>query len=406
MILNLSIENYKSIDKTSLNFREMNVLIGKNGAGKTTLISVLNLLRKLASGDNLNHAVNSIAPFGAEFFNLNSDNSTAKFSAEIQSSKQRFLFSFTVTFRGNHDNGKQSAFYISSESLHNLEQDGDRHLIYQRSGEEGKIEIPSGNGKTEPLPLNVEDDQLVLSKYSLDTVKVVASTLAAYTVIWLDMPPRVNRYELVNGNELDLSTIDGVAVDLFKNDPVSYEKAMAAIASIIPSFTPPEIVNIEKAIQRRSTVDGKVAADRKKIETFLVSWSDGDYSKSYGVSRISVSGGNSRVIFLILSLFNSKTSTCFVAEEIENGMHLSRVSKLIDQMRMIVKNRKIQLVFTTHNHLILDDLLPNEVIFTKMTKKGSTYERLTETREYQDVEKDLGRSPTSSEMVNSGLLFD
>ena len=136
-----------------------------------------------------------------------------------------------------------------------------------------------------------------------------------------------------------------------------------------------------------------------------MSWFDSNYANSSSISRVSLSGGNSRVIYLILSLYNSKSNTCFVAEEIENGMHLSRISKLIDQLRMIVKNRKIQLFFTTHNHLILEDLLPKEVIYVKLADSGSKYTKLSETREYQEISEALGRLPSSTEVVNSGLLF-
>jgi len=404
MIRKLTIENYKSIEKTSLSFEEINVLIGKNGAGKTTLISVINMLMKLANGANINALVNGLAPLGGEFYNANSSSRHAKFALEVQTpSREIYDYSFSVAF-GDKDrsiNELGPAFYIENESLYKIEPlNSPKKMIFQRTGDDTSIEISSNDGITR-MPLNVDPRVLVLSSFAQNDVKLVAQTLGSYSVIWIDTPQPSNVFEIVSSNAPNLSTIDGVAVSLYLKDKGLFDSAMNAIESIIPGFTPPEITNINDSISRRSKDD----QDRKKATNFVVSWSDSQYSRSYGISRMSLSGGNSRVIYLILSLYNSEASSCFVAEEIENGMHLSRIAKLIDQMRMIVKNRKIQLFFTTHNHLILDDLLPKEVIFTKLGARGSEYTRLTETKEYADVESDLGRAPSSSELVNSGLLF-
>lgn len=404
MILQLAIENYKSIEKVSLKFEEINVLIGKNGAGKTTLISVINMLMKLAGGANINSVVNSVAPFGDEFFNANTNSRHAKFSLIIQiPAKVRYEYSFSIGFGDRITNDLAGSFYVDTESLYKIG-DENKELIFRRTNRESNIEILN-EGVVEKMPLSVDPRVLALSSYSQGDTKLVAKTLSSYSVIWVDTPyQQTNFFEVVSSNEPNLNTIDGVAVNLYLKDRDLFSAAMDAIKSIIPGFTVPEITNIaDNAFARRG--DLKPEQDRKKINNYVVSWSDSIYSKTYGISRMSLSGGNSRVIFLILSLYNSEASSCFVAEEIENGMHLSRIAKMIDQMRMIVKNRKIQLFFTTHNHLILDDLLPKEVIFTSLGEQGSEYTRLTETREYQDVKQDLGRTPSSTEVVDSGLLF-
>ena len=404
MIIKLTIENYKSIEKTSLNFEEINVLIGKNGAGKTTLISVINMLMKLSSGANINALINGMAPFGGEFYNANSSSRHANFELMVQTpNREVYEYSFSIAFgdknRGVNEIGP--AFYIDNESLYKIDPvDKSKKMIFQRTGEDTSIEILSDNGISK-MPLNVDPRVLVLSSFAQPDAKLVAQTLSSYSVIWIDTPQPVNGFEIVSSNAPNLSTIDGVAVSLYLKDKQLFNDAMNAIESVIPGFTSPDISNISDSVPSGR----KDEPERKKVTNYIVSWSDSQYSRSYGISRMSLSGGNSRVIFLILSLYNSEASSCFVAEEIENGMHLSRIAKLIDQMRMIVKNRKIQLFFTTHNHLILDDLLPKEVIFTKLGSKGSEYTRLTETKEFADIQADLGRAPSSTELVNSGLLF-
>lgn len=394
MITRIAVENYKSIEEATLDLKGMNALIGKNGAGKTTFISIFHLLKHLAAGEKLEQAVENIAPLGVDLFNFNRTSNSAKFRLTIQAESNLYDFSFTISFtdlRGRN-------FIISDESLTKLSGE-DRELIYRRNSDSTTLEVSQGEDIAS-LPLKIEANKLALSSYSNDDTRIVADTLSAYTIIWLDaVQGESEGYSFVRGDNPNLNTIDGVAVDLFKRDPARFKEAIAAIKKIIPDLVEPRILSLDDAFRTN-----RKASNEKKIENYAVTWSDNTYSKN--ITRLSLSGGNARVIFLILSLFNSRTKSCFVAEEIENGLHTSRIGKLVDELRTIIKNQKIQLIFTTHNYQILEKLLPDEVVFCQLGPKGSVYERINETDEYKLIKEQLGSEPTSSDVVNSGLLYD
>ena len=397
MIIGMTVENYKSIERATLDLKGMNALIGKNGAGKTTFISILNLLKHLAAGDKIEQAVENIAPLGIDLFNFNSRSSFAKFSLTVQADSSVYLFSFTINYIGT----RGRSLVINEESLEK-QLDGKKELVYRRNNESDTLEVSQGEHFAE-LPLKIESNKLALSSYSNEDARIVADTLSAYTIIWLDTVRSENEgYSFVRGDNPDLSTIDGVAVDLYKRDRQKYDEAIKVIKKIIPDFVEPGILNLGIALQGHQPSDREGA--EKKTGNYAVTWSDNAYSKN--VTRLSLSGGNARVIFLILSLFNSRMKSCFVAEEIENGLHASRIGKLIDELRTIIKNQKIQLIFTTHNYQLLEKLLPDEVVFCQLGAEGSTYKRISESEEYRLIKEQLGSEPTSSEVVNSGLLYD
>lgn len=399
MITRISVENYKSIEEATLDLKGMNALIGRNGAGKTTFISIFNLLKHLASGDKLEQAVENTAPLGIDLFNFNRTSNSAKFKLTVQADSNLYEFTFTISY----NDFKGRSFGINEESLTKLEGE-ERKLIYRRNGDNGTIEVSQGED-IHTLPLKIEGNKLALSSYSNDDVRIVADTLSDYTIIWLDTIHGDNEgYSFVRGDNPNLNTIDGVAVDLFKRDPQRFKEAIAAIKKIIPDLVEPRIVSLDDAFRISRSSTSSKAGSEKKIENYAVTWSDNTYSKN--ITRLSLSGGNARVIFLILSLFNTKTKSCFVAEEIENGLHTSRIGKLVDELRTIIKNQKIQLIFTTHNYQILERLLPDEVVFCQLGHKGSTYQRINETDEYKLIREQLGSEPTSSDVVNSGLLYD
>jgi len=398
MITKITVENYKSIEEATLDLKGMNALIGKNGAGKTTFISVFHLLKHLASGDRLEQAVENIAPLGIDLFNFNRTSNSAKFRLTIQADSSLFDFSFTISY----SDSRGRPFIISEESLTKLVSD-ERTLIYRRNSDNGTLEVSHGEEITS-LPLKIETNKLALSSYSNEDARTVADTLTAYTIIWLSAVQGENEgYGFVRGDNPDLSTIDGVAVDLFKRDPERFKESIASIKKIIPELVEPRILSLDDAFRDNRSAASKNPGE-KKIESYAVTWSDNTYSKN--ITRLSLSGGNARVIFLILSLFNSRTKSCFVAEEIENGLHTSRIGKLVDELRTITKTQKIQLIFTTHNYQILEKLLPEEVVFCQLGHKGSVYQRINETDEYKLIKEQLGGEPTSSDVVNSGLLYD
>lgn len=404
MILGLEVDNYKSIEHMAVSFGELNAIIGKNGAGKTTLISIISMVKSIAQGRNINAIINENASVN-DFFNCNLHEEISKISVKIQTPRRRtYMYSFSISL-GVGIEAERASFSFVKESLYFLPNNDSLHkeLVFKRVGNNSSfmnnnatLEVADG-----VVPFKIDPSVSVLSSYAHDDAIDVSDTLASYYIIWLND----SNYggTIVNSNYLDLNTIDGVAVDLYMRDRALYENAIETIRSIIPGFRSPEIVRIGKEEPRHD--DERERKATRKVSSFVVNWSDSQYSSTSFISRHSLSGGNSRVIFLILSLYNSRGKSCFVAEEIENGMHLTRISMLIDQIKKVVKNRKIQFFFTTHNHLILNDLLPKEVVYVKMSNHGSEYARLSDTKEFQMIRDTLGRMPTSEDVVNSGMLF-
>jgi predicted ATPase len=142
----------------------------------------------------------------------------------------------------------------------------------------------------------------------------------------------------------------------------------------------------------------------QSIKNYFVIWNDQNNNRLY--SSLSMSGGNIRTCFLIYSLFNSPEKSFMAIEELENGMHVGRISRLIDEFRTQSNNRSIQILFTTHSIEIPEKVLPKEVIFChKDENTGSTYELIIETEGYKAIKQDLqDKEPSVTDLFNSGLL--
>lgn len=390
MIRKVKIENFRSIKNESIVLPKFGAIIGKNASGKSNFISAISLLKNLAGGMDLETAIGKIAPLSGELFYFNDHKSEADFEFTIDTVKNtKYIFSYKIVFRTINGTPKLS---VDTENLVKVVE-GDNQLIYRRDKE-----VAIDGSTHQQIPLKVEINKLMLSKYSQEDVADVTNTLVSYTIID-KFPEYTDGLRIVDGNKPDTNSIDGLAVSLLTKDRKLFESAVNSVQKIIPNFGTANIVPLaEDSVS--SEQNDKTEKDLKK---FFVTWVEKVIPLRY--SHVSLSNGDRRVIHLIFSLFNTTESSFLAAEEIENGMHFERLSRLIDQFRTQANNRKIQVLFTTHSNEILKKLTVDEVMYCRNNKdEGTRLVPITDTKEYESIKTDLRGDHTAADVIESGLF--
>lgn len=404
MITKIHIVNFRSIKDVNLNLDVLNVLIGANGAGKSTLLEALNFTKRIVSGAAIADAARTYAPFGRDFFNYYSDGFIASFLFDIQTkNNSKYQYGFSIGY--NPDFSSHEDFYVYAEKLSKYTTNGDLSIIFDRNAASNKISFDAGSGANQ-LPIEIERNRLFIATLSHPDAKEIIDTVSSYEIIWAD-----ERYDsqkpvkLVVDNPLSTDTVDDVAVSLYLKDNNRYIEAIDTIKKVIPEFELPEIIDLSEAVSRATDTQEDSSKTKKSKEyRYIVNWRDSRHADSV-YSRFAISGGNLRVIFLILSLYNTESRSCFVAEEIENGMHPGRVKKLVQVLVSIAKKRELQLVFSTHNYLLTREVIARNIIFCKyIDGEGATYTRLTDTDEYAQIKEALETEPSTEDVLGSGLL--
>jgi predicted ATPase len=407
MITRIEVENFRSIKKASVDLAETNVLIGVNGAGKSTLIEALNFIKAIVAGHTIAGVARKYAPFGQDFFYFYTAELSAKFSIDVQTaSDEKFAYTFSIGYNPN-GNGSDE-FYVISERL--AKRTGDNTLVnvFSRSSESNTISLDSADRVSPELALKLDTSRLALATISEEDVKKVVETISSYEVIWFD-DKFENSYpnRMIVDDYSSLKTIDDLTVSLHLKDEARFKEALATIKKIIPHLKDPDIVDLSESLTtgpKHASLDKTSTTKEQKSHRYFVTWGDTRYSNRF--TRFSISGGNLRVIYLILSLYNSESKSCFIAEEVENGMHPSRIIKVVQILLQIAKVRHIQLVFSTHNYALTRELLPREVIFCTYSEgEGSSYRRLTDTEEFKAIKTALETEPSTDDLLESGLLF-
>lgn len=390
MILRIKVKNYKSIKEEDISLNKFNVIFGKNGSGKTNFISAIHMLKNLALGDDLENIIGGkIAPLSNEFFNCRNQANVASFEFTLESkSKNIYLYSYEINFARNF--GK---FSISSESLRKISNDRDES-IYKRIKE-----ISYAGPNNHEIPFKTEPTKLMLSSYSDEDVLEVVNILRGSNFIDTSFEEKEG-LTIVQGNRPNSRSIDGVAVSLFIKNGGRFTAAVKSIQKIITNFASPNVTSLE---ERANIQDQANQKNEDEIKRYFVTWHELDANVNY--SHLSLSNGDRRVIHLIFNLFNSEENSFLSVEEIENGMHYGRISRLMDELRTQANNRNIQILMTTHSNEILNSVTAQEVIYChKDIDSGTKLIHVKDTHEYDLIKEDLMRDPTAVELINSGFF--
>ncbi|MEK3761576.1 AAA family ATPase [Paenibacillus sp. FSL P4-0338] len=74
-----------------------------------------------------------------------------------------------------------------------------------------------------------------------------------------------------------------------------------------------------------------------------------------------LSDGTLRYVAILAALITEDPDTMIVIEEVDNGIHPSRMKSLIQTISRLTKERKIDVIITTHNPTLLNALSKEEL---------------------------------------------
>lgn len=103
----------------------------------------------------------------------------------------------------------------------------------------------------------------------------------------------------------------------------------------------------------------------------------------------SLSDGTLRALTIATALFSVPEGSLLVIEEVDNGIHPSRIKHLVDKMYEIAAKRKIQILVTTHDPAMMNAIPPHEkgnVLCCYRSKEDGTSKilRLSDSPQYLD----------------------
>ncbi len=405
MLKSYSIKNFKSYKETTIPLSSVTFLIGANGSGKSNALEALRFIGWLGQGKRLDD-------IEREF---NGPNSSVRGKADN-------LFSYgSSTFSMEFSTSEEKNYNLQI-SIQNFSAQGDlqephlinRHECLKESSREialyeivsdppihsDEVTVQYDNflrGKNKPhIPCSNKQAifyQLLSpsrfgSKRSQQEIPKAANALREQfsNIVFLDPEPSQMRGYSHKSSDCRISE-NGANVSAVLQNICRDSGHKDKLLEIIRSLPEQDIKDITFA----ETPFGDVMLALQ--ETF---------GTGSMVPAPLLSDGTLRCLAIAAALLGAERNSLVVIEEIDNGIHPSRAKHLIDQIYEITKERKIQLLVTTHNPALMNAIPEAEIknvlyCYRDPINGNSKISRLGDLERYAEivVRDKLGETVTS-----------
>jgi len=415
MLNRLQLQSFKSFSNASLHLGPFTVVVGTNASGKSNIRDAFRFLHGVGRGYSLAEiiggrygagggqaewaqlrgAANEIVKFGDKRFS---------FDLDLTLAKRKYTYSICVDI----DERTRSGFRVSKEELRRYHspvftshpggsdpverQDDEAHLLIrmEKTADQRKYGDRVAVRHDQPALTQIDEFQRV-SKGLKDICRMVTQHLASMR--FLDLVPEQMRRPAFPGQAV--LGDNGENLPTVLQDICADDARRRVLADWVRELTPMDVADFEFP---RDQVTGLIQ--------LVLRQEDGTK-----VSAYSASDGTLRFLAMLTALLGKEPASLYFFEEIDNGIHPSRMRLLLDLIEGQAEKSGIQVVTTTHSPDLLTMVGDNtfnstSVVYRLAGSPGAGIVRVSEIPSAAEMrrEQGLGRLHSSG-WLEDAILF-
>ena len=359
MITELRLRNWKSFFDATLFIDPITVIIGTNASGKSNIFDALKLLSALASpidimdiAKNVRGGAEGIIRRGEQMCNLT-------ITMEGDKSSEQLIYEVALAF------DDQRNIYIKDESLILATTKKNLVMFERKELDEMNKSFVSVALYTEGKPRyqNFSAKTSVLSQieYVNCVRRIKDSTLTVVNNLRKirlsnPIPERMRDFAPLSKTIAeDASDLAGYLANLDEElKSVTYE----AILKYLKPLPDRDIKSIRA---------DKIPMTDKAMLFCTEEWTAGHTQEQ---SALGMSDGTLRFAGIIAMLITAEDKALILLEELDKGVHPSRAKDLVKMLKEIGKQKKLDIICTTHNATFVDELGPQMIPFISYIKRN------------------------------------
>ena len=359
MITELRLRNWKSFFDATLFIDPITVIIGTNASGKSNIFDALKLLSALASpidimdiAKNVRGGAEGIIRRGEQMCNLT-------ITMEGDKSSEQLIYEVALAF------DDQRNIYIKDESLILATTKKNLVMFERKELDEMNKSLVSVALYTEGKPRyqNFSAKTSVLSQieYVNCVRRIKDSTLTVVNNLRKirlsnPIPERMRDFAPLSKTIAeDASDLAGYLANLDEElKSVTYE----AILKYLKPLPDRDIKSIRA---------DKIPMTDKAMLFCTEEWTAGHTQEQ---SALGMSDGTLRFAGIIAMLITAEDKALILLEELDKGIHPSRAKDLVKMLKEIGKQKKLDIICTTHNATFVDELGPQMIPFISYIKRN------------------------------------
>ena len=359
MITELRLRNWKSFFDATLFIDPITVIIGTYASGKSNIFDALKLLSALASpidimdiAKNVRGGAEGIIRRGEQMCNLT-------ITMEGDKSSEQLIYEVALAF------DDQRNIYIKDESLILATTKKNLVMFERKELDEMNKSLVSVALYTEGKPRyqNFSAKTSVLSQieYVNCVRRIKDSTLTVVNNLRKirlsnPIPERMRDFAPLSKTIAeDASDLAGYLANLDEElKSVTYE----AILKYLKPLPDRDIKSIRA---------DKIPMTDKAMLFCTEEWTAGHTQEQ---SALGMSDGTLRFAGIIAMLITAEDKALILLEELDKGVHPSRAKDLVKMLKEIGKQKKLDIICTTHNATFVDELGPQMIPFISYIKRN------------------------------------
>lgn len=359
MITELRLRNWKSFFDATLFIDPITVLIGTNASGKSNIFDALKLLSALASPIDIMD-IAKIVRGGAEgIIRRGEQMCNLTITMEGDKSSEQLIYEVALAF------DEQRNIYIKDESLilattkRNLVMferkeldEMNKSLVSVALYTEGKPRYQNFSAKTSVLS---QIEYVNCVRRIKDSTLTVVNNLRKIRLS-NPIPERMRDFAPLSKTIAeDASDLAGYLANL---DEELKSGTYEAILKYLKPLPDRDIKSIRA---------DKIPMTDKAMLFCTEEWTAGHTQEQ---SALGMSDGTLRFAGIIAMLITAEDKALILLEELDKGVHPSRAKDLVKMLKEIGKQKKLDIICTTHNATFVDELGPQMIPFISYIKRN------------------------------------
>ena len=410
MIKEIRFIDWKSFEDSTLYIDPLTILIGTNASGKSNALDGLLFLKDAVSGKNIQSSLR-----GEKTVLLEGNMGGIRGGVEWAARKPCNQFTIEVLV-GVEDTDYKYTLQVQtlplvevvSESLYRFKYNSGNKKRYETKLFEAKTPLTDSPsitcfiniGKGRPAKQEFKRSVSILSQLKNQKLKkdidvaVNSVTKSLENLFILDPVPSLMRdYKpLTHTLSANASNLAGMLAALDESTKSEIEAKLSTYLSKLPEG---DIKKVWVETVGRFNSDAMIYCEEK--------WSLN--SESLIMDAKGMSDGTLRFLGILTALLTRPSGSFVVIEEVDNGLHPSRAKYLVELLKKIGQERDIDILITTHNPALMDELgpemLPFIIISHRDPEKG--FSKLTLLEDIDNLAKLLAFGPVG-QLSTKGII--
>ena len=368
MITRLHLKNWKSFEDSVVYIDPLTFLIGTNASGKSNVLDAFLFLHLLMKGLALEDAAEAIR--GGEEWIIRKGQSWMSLIVTIESAGLNYDYRVDVRKDKVGLRLERNDIYVSA-----VGQKDCNYLEQERAQDVARN-------------INVIVDLSLQEFDGQEAISIVRDALKSVFVLNPNPQAMRSYSKLSKELRMDAGNIAGVLAALKPDEKKRLEEKLTQYVKPLP----------ERDINKITAVTVGLTGSDAMLYCYE------DWNPNQAVDARGMSDGTLRFAAIIVSLLTLKQGSLLIVEEVDNGLHPSRAKELVKVLKDISAERHIDVLCTTHNPVLMDEL-GNQMIpfisFVKRDENGNSYIQLLEEKE--NLAKLMASGSVGDMMTNDEL---